>query len=291
MRRKIYENLLWIFGIIFLLISLWFKGKAVLNYITIKFDLFIPNLPLDKINEIKNQTIMGLWNTDGLALVGVLLALYSSIMWKISFIRKVTNYLILNYIPKNINYEIEVVFVTKSNEEIQYYIDKFWDTAKSFSKFKSSNHTVLNSSNKIHLFDFTPMASKIEIKFLKEQCKEKMVSEKYWKITNKGICTFRTINLNKDFLLNKFIEKLQEENFRLDKINFKILKQDTEIKLLNAKDINVIDDFELRKFNLLYDISLNTKIEIDSSTGITVFSDNKGDFIIAYNEFKSIITQ
>ena len=99
------------------------------------------------------------------------------------------------------------------------------------------------------------------------------------------------MKLNKDFLLNKFIEKLQEENFRLDKINFKILKQDTEIKLLNAKDINVIDDFELRKFNLLYDISLNTKIEIDSSTGITVFSDNKGDFIIAYNEFKSIITQ
>ena len=111
MRRKIYENLLWIFGIIFLLISLWFKGKAVLNYITIKFDLFIPNLPLDKINEIKNQTIMGLWNTDGLALVGVLLALYSSIMWKISFIRKVTNYLILNYRSIHKYYRMVHVFL------------------------------------------------------------------------------------------------------------------------------------------------------------------------------------
>ncbi len=167
MRRKIKENLLWIFGIIFLLISLWLKGKSIFYYVLIKVISINPNLPLDKLNEIRNQTIMGLWNTDGLALVGILLALYSSIMWKISFIRKVTNSLILNYIPKNINYEIEIVFVTTSNKEIHYYIDKFWDTAKSFSKFKSSNHTVLNSSNKIHLFDFTPMASKIEIKFLK----------------------------------------------------------------------------------------------------------------------------
>lgn len=289
MKKKFLKRIGWCIVLIFIIIAIVIKGNAIIT----SFDAIknnIVTIPKEKKIEYISQGIMGLWNTDGLALVGLIIALINHLFLKLPIMKKFTRWVSLNYLNDNIKFSFEINFSSEKIDEISYIKNIIFNEANQYEKFNSTNAENIIENTNMFKMTFLPLASTLEVKKMKnDDINNESKRKNYWKITNTGVCTFKTININKDFILERVIEALQTSAINIEKIHLNFEKEDSQLKVFNPKKYNLNSDCTAEFFSVKYSTKTNAKITLDSNKGITLYANNKNAFKNAYEEFKNLL--
>ena len=292
---KFGKKIFYSFSIIFLVVAVKFQSGKIYDFLIVKKYIdnasYLGKLTPQQISEIKNKTFFSLLNTDGLALIGLIISLITMISLRWYYVRKAFNLILLNTNVANISYSLEINFESSEFSSIEDVKKVFFDTAGNFKKFKTKNFNFISENKNSYKFNFRQMASNCEIKLMDKIPLEDDEDEFLykWKFEINGVINFRTLNRNIKFLTNGFLEKLQEKDVKVKKINLLVSKEDTEFSIIDKGFFERIKIYEILSSRVTIDTCTTAKIELDSSKGLTLYSRNKGDFLNALEDFKFLL--
>jgi hypothetical protein len=271
MYQKFIESVLYIISIIFLTGSIY-------AYIFVNDDF----------------TWLSLFGTDGLTFFGLLIALITMLAMKIPLIKRVIGWVLLRLNYSQIDYRSEAIINIPSEKKIED-IKRALITALSHSNsFKQNTQDVNQNTDHMYSIFHRGMAANIIIKKTVppqswEDPNEDTSTRNFWKIEINGGNVYHRMEKNIKFFVHNFLEQLTIESASLDKINLTISNENTEYNLSDKGILINPRKYKIRYSSVEITSSPNTTISINSTSGLSITSRNKGDFSNAMDALKNIL--
>lgn len=268
MLRKLQKNFLFIFNMGFLILA--FLGQTFWN---------------------SNFKWSNLLNTDGLTLLGIVVTFIVNLAPKVKSIRKLFYFIFLKLNILNIDYEIRCQIKTDTSVDLKTIIRNFHECIKTSNLYLDTKYD-LNWDNKAsYKIYHRAMASNITIKNVTEAFQGFSNDEReIWEIQIDSVNKFGNLEKNIKFLINTFIEKLQEyKNSSIDKIQLVLNSNSSEFDISNKFEL--VDNKKYEKVSATATIRISDKsnIQITNLRGLTLSSASKGDFVNGFDVIKSIL--
>jgi hypothetical protein len=264
--KKIIDNVFYVISILFLTFS--FLSATFLN---------------------ENFTYKSLLNTDGLTLIGIIFALATLILQKIPIFRRVIIFFLLRFNFLQLDYRFEISIIAPKNIKVDNIFEYLQESVDSFDKFKSNKFKMnFSNYNKIQIFH-RALAGNVEIDKTVDFTSEGDSNLHFWNISVDGVSAYRILERNINFMINTYLETMLKYNIKSEKISLLISQNNTEYDLEKIGVLLSARKYRLSQANLQIDCNQNTIITINSNYGITMTSQNKGDFSNSLEALKSIL--
>lgn len=239
-----------------------------------------------------NFNWFSLFGTDGLTFFGLIIALISMLAMKIPLVKRIFGWVLLRFNFSQIDNITEAVINFPPDKSIDNIKKSLFDSLATCTLFKNNKFDVNQSTNLTYSIFHRGMAANIIIKKIASphhyDCEEEP-NNNTWKLEINGGNVFHRMEKNIKFFTNNFLDFLTTEQMQLEKINLTITNENTEYNL-NDKGI-LIDrkKYNIRYSNVEITSSPNTTISINSTSGLSITSTSKGDFINAMDALKNIL--
>ena len=271
MYQKFIENVLYIISIIFL-------GGSIYAYIFVNDDF----------------TWLSLFGTDGLTFFGLVIALVTMLAIKIPIIKKVMGWILLRLNYSQIDYRSEAIINMPAEKTIEDIKRALTISLSNSNLFKQNTQDTNQNTDFTYSIFHRGMAANIIIKKTVppqslEQTNESPESKNFWKIEINGGNVFHRMEKNIKFFVNNFLEQMFLEKSSLEKINLTISNENTEYNLSDKGILINPRKYKIRYSSVEITSSPNTTISINSTSGLSITSRNKGDFSNAMDALKNIL--
>ncbi|KAB7663381.1 hypothetical protein [Bacillus sp. B1-b2] len=266
MVKKLIDNVFYVISILFLTFS--FLSATFLN---------------------ENFTYRSLLNTDGLTLLGIIFALVALIFQKIPIFRRAIIFVLLRLNFWQLDYRFEISLCAPKEIKVEDLFKYFSESVENFDNFKSNKFKVnFTNKNKMKIFH-RALAANVEFDKTIDYSSERDSNLNYWNISVDGVSSYRIVERNIIFMINTYLEKILKDKIISTKINLTISKNNTEFDLEKIGVLLSARKYKLNHSNIQIDCNENTIITINSNYGITMTSQNKGDFSNSLEALKSVL--
>lgn len=271
MYKKFVENVLYIITIIFLVGSIY-------TYIFV--------------NDSFSWT--SLFGTDGLTFFGLLFALITTIAIKIPLIKRILSWILLRLNYSQIDYRTEAIIGLPPEKNLENIKEALISSLSKSTLFKQNTCDTNQNTEQVYSIFHRGMAANIIIKKAVspqniDYSNENDDPKSYWKIEINGGNVYHRMEKNIKFFVNNFLEELSLATATLEKINLTISNENTEYNL-NDKGILINPrKYKIRYSSVEITSSPSTTISINSTSGLSITSRNKGDFSNAMDALKNIL--
>lgn len=223
-------------------------------------------------------------NTDGLTLVGIILALLSSILVKFPFFRRVMGAILLKLNYHNLDYSVDILTFAPEISNVVEIFDLFSQSVVSSDLSSNDFNVKYEDENKV-VFYHRALAGNVEI------CKTTIIEEgrNCFQIKLDGGTTYRSIERNMKFLGNVFLEDIMNKGYRLKSINTRVFKKNSEYKISQMGILLSVRKFKIKYSHLEIQSSRTTLITIDSNKGVSISSTSRGDFLNSIDTLKTVL--
>ncbi|MDF2065555.1 hypothetical protein [Bacillus sp. Cr_A10] len=271
MYPKFIEKILYIISMIFL-------GGSIYAYIFVNDDF----------------TWISLFGTDGLTFFGLVIALVTMLAIKIPLIKRGIGWILLRLNYSQIDYRSEAIIILPAETNIDDIKRALTTSLSNSNLFKHNTKDINQNTDFTHSIYHRGMAANIIIKKtvpsqILEQTDESTPSNNFWKIEVNGGNVFHRMEKNIKFFVNNFLEQLSIENAILDKINLTISNENTEYNLSDKGILINPRKYKIRYSSVEITSSPNTTISINSTSGLSITSRNKGEFSNAMDALRNIL--
>ncbi|WP_438498116.1 hypothetical protein [Paenibacillus sp. IHBB 3054] len=255
--------------------------KSIMDYIVILFLLLCLFT-----HTVFNQDFKwgSLANTDGLTLVGIVLALLSSILVKFPLFRRLVGAILLKTNFHHLDYSIEVLAFAPIGTTTTQIFDIFSESVISSGLTSNDYNIKYEDLNKI-TFYHRAIAGNIEISktTIIEQGRD------CYLIKIDSVSAYRSIENNIKFIGNCFLEDIMDQTFSLKNINVRISKKNSEYKVAQMGLLLSARKYKVQHSHIEIQSSRTTKITIDSNTGVSMISTSRGDFLNSIDALKTVL--
>lgn len=223
-------------------------------------------------------------NTDGLTLIGIVLALLGSILIKFSLFRRLIGAILLKLNFHNLDYSIEILVLVPETTTVTEIFDHFSDSAVTSDLSSNDYNIKYEDFNKI-VFYHRALAGNVEI------CKTSVIEggRHCFQIKLDGVSTYRLIERNIKFIGNCFLEDIMNKGFGLKTINTRLYRKNSEYKISQMGILLSARDYKIKHSHLEIQSSRTTKITIDSNNGVSMSSTSRGDFLNSIDALKTVL--
>ena len=266
MLKKIIDNVFYVISILFLAFS--FFSATFFN---------------------ENFTYKSLLNTDGLTLIGIIFALITLILQKIPIFRRGIIFFLLRFNFLQLDYRFDISISAPKDIKVENLFEYLQESVNGFDKFKSNEFNMhFSNKNKIKVFH-RALAANVEIEKTMNYSPEDDPNLSYWNISIYNVSSYRILERNINFMINTYLEQVAKHHIISRKISLLIFKKNTEYDLEQIGVLLTARKYKLSQANLQIDCNQNTIITINSDYGITMTSQNKGDFSNSLEALKSVL--
>lgn len=223
-------------------------------------------------------------NTDGLTLIGIVLALLSSILVKIPLFRKVVVAILLKLNIHHLDYRLEILTLAPETTTTEQVFNIFSESVTSFNYSSNDFDIKYEDSNKIMVYH---RGIKANIEISKTSIIEG--GKDCFLIRLDHVSEYRSIERNMKFVGNCFLEDLMNQMYTLKNISIRVSKKNSEYKVADMGVLLSARKYKVHHSRTEIQADRTTKITIDSNTGISMISTSRGDFINSIDALKKVL--
>ncbi|MEK5277355.1 hypothetical protein NSS82_03720 [Paenibacillus sp. FSL H7-0735] len=237
-------------------------------------------------------TWLSLFGTDGLTFFGLIIALITMVAMKIPIIKKLFGWMLLRFNFSQIDNRTEAIVNISSDKNIENIKTILSASLTNCNLFKNNNFDVNQNTDLTYSIYHRGMAANIIIKKTAPSIYrdfDEQIEDNVWKLEINGGNVFHRMEKNIKFFVNNFLEQLSLEHTKLEKINLTITNENTEYNLSDKGLLIDPKKYKIRYSSVEIASSPNTTISINSTSGLSITSTNKGDFSNAMDALKNIL--